>query len=211
MIETVDRGVGRIVDTLARRNLADNTVVILFSDNGGLSSVTNNAPLREGKQTLYEGGLRVPLIIKWPGTIKKNATCHVPVISDDLLPTVLDMTGGRTSADGPIDGISLVPLLTGEGNFPDRRLYWYYPHYAREPGAVVRDGNYKLIEFYDPPRVELYNLARDLGEQNDLSAMMPDRVDRMQGQIREWLDAVGAIRHAPNPHFDRSRPRGRPQ
>ncbi len=201
MIESVDDGLGRILDTLDRLHLTDNTVVVFFSDNGGLSRVTNNAPLREGKQFLYEGGIRVPLIVKWPGTVKAGTTCDVPVISHDLFPTIVDMTGLAPAEDADLDGVSLKPLLKQTGNLPDRKLYWYYPHYARHPGAIVRDGDLKLIEHYDPPRVELYNIADDLSELHDLADKMPERVSQMRDDLNDWLTHVGATRHTQNPRF----------
>ncbi len=200
MIESVDTGVGRILETLKRLELDENTVVIFFSDNGGMSRATNNAPLRGAKQDLYEGGIRVPLIVKWPGRIPADSTSEVPVISHDLLPTMLDLAEQIDRQPKHLDGVSLAPLLTQSAALPDRTLYWYYPHYARRPGSVVRRGDYKLIEHYDPPSVELYNLADDLSETSDLSHTMPDRVRAMRADLQEWLAASGTIMHTKNPH-----------
>lgn len=201
MIESVDDGLGRILDTLDRLELTENTVIVYFSDNGGLSRVTNNAPLREGKQFLYEGGIRVPLIIKWPGHIEPGTTCDVPVISHDLFPTMMEMAGRDTAEFADLDGVSLLPLLTRSGSLPDRKLYWYYPHYARKPGSIVRDGDYKLIEHYDPPSVELYNIADDLSETNDLASAMPQLVEQMRADLDTWLKNIKATRHTANPQF----------
>ena len=200
MIEAVDRGVGRLFQTLQDLKLEENTVVIFFSDNGGHASSTSNAPLRGSKQDLYEGGIRVPLIVKWPGHIPAGATCDESVISHDLLPTILDLAERPDLLPADLDGVSLKPLLTGDEKLPPRTLYWYYPLYARRPGSVVLDGPWKMIEHYDPPQVELYNLAEDLSETNDLAAKMPDRVGQMRQQLQEWLKSSGAILHTPNPN-----------
>ncbi len=199
MIQSVDDGIGRIMQTLDRLQLAENTVVVFFSDNGGLSQVTNNAPLREGKQFLYEGGIRVPLIIKWPGHVDSGTTCDVPVISHDLFPTIVELAGSQASESKALDGVSLLPLLKQSGDLPERKLYWYYPHYARHPGAVVRDGNLKLIEHYDPPNVELYNIAEDLSESHDLADEMPKQVKQMRSDLEAWLTKIDATRHTLNP------------
>jgi arylsulfatase A-like enzyme len=190
--------VGRILETLERLDLAENTLLIVFSDNGGLSEVTSNAPLRAGKQTLYEGGLRVPLIVRWPGHVRPGSRSDTPVISHDLFPTLVEAAGLDASVPD-LDGVSLLRLLEESGTLEERPLFFYYPHYARRPGAVVREGSYKLIEHYDPPGVELYDLARDLGEETDLASAMPERVELMRAQLERWLDGVGAIRHRPNP------------
>jgi arylsulfatase A len=200
MVETVDQSLGRVLATLERHGLSDNTIVVFFSDNGGLSSATNNAPLRAGKQQLYEGGIRVPLIVRWPGQVPAGEVSDLPVISHDLYPTFAELAGSA-ARPGKTDGRSLVPLLTGGEELPERALYWYYPHYAKRPGAVVRDGDWKLIEFYDPPAVELYHLGVDLGEEQDLAERHPARVAAMRGQLAHWLADVGATLHTPNPAF----------
>lgn len=201
MIEAVDTGVGRVLDTLDRLKLTENTVVIFFSDNGGSSRATNNHPLRGGKQDLYEGGIRVPLIVRWPGHVAASSNCDVPVISDDFLPTMAEAAGLSKSLPAELDGRSLMPLLTSESEMPSRRLFWYYPHYARRPGSVVREGDFKLIEYYDPPQVELYNLAEDLSEAHDLAKTMPDKVSAMRQSLSEWLTSSGTIMHTQNPAF----------
>jgi len=198
MVESVDTGVGRLVATLERLGLAENTLLVVFSDNGGLSEVTSNAPLRAGKQTLYEGGLRVPLIVRWPGRVRPGSVSDVPVISHDLFPTLVEAAGLEPSVPD-LDGLSLLPLLQEVGTLPERPLFFYYPQYARRPGAVVLESPYKLIEHYDPPGVELYDLSRDLGEESDLAAQQPERVEAMRGRLEAWLDEVKAIRHTANP------------
>jgi arylsulfatase A len=201
MIESVDRSVGRIMKTLARLGLDENTVVIFTSDNGGLSAVTRNHPLREGKGYLYEGGIRVPLIVRWPGKIEAGAVSDVPVIGTDLYPTIAEIAGDKASPGKVVDGKSLMPLLTVNGEWDREDLYWYYPHYspqAKQPGAAVRSGNYKLIEHYDPPGMELYNLSDDIGEKVDLASKMPDKAAELSKKIHDWLEESGTIMHTDN-------------
>ena len=167
--------------------------------------MTNNAPLREGKGYLYEGGIRVPLIIKWPGHIEAESLCHAPVTSDDLYPTIVQMAGEGCVPNDIIDGVSLVPLLAGHGQWQERDLHWYYPHYspqAKMPGAVIRSGDWKLIRHYDPEKIELFNLANDLSEQNDLSEKMPQKTSELKAKLENWLESVDAQMHTLNPDYE---------
>ena len=173
MVESVDDSVGRILRKLKTLNLADNTVVMFMSDNGGLwPQATSNAPLRAGKCYPYEGGIREPLIIKWPGMTKIGTTCSVPVSSIDFYSTLLEIAG--VAQPNKVDGVSLVPLLKQTGTIQRDALYWHYPHYwggvpsRVQPYGVVRAGDWKLVEFYEDMRVELYNLKDDLSEARDL-------------------------------------------
>ena len=182
MIESVDNGVGRILKLDSLR-IADNTIIILCGDNGGESEATSNAPLREGKGFLYEGGIRIPMIIKWPGHIKAGTTCDEPVIGSDLYPTIMQMIGKGVRPAIDIDGKSLLPLLLGKKKNLHSELCWFYPQYspqAQMPGGAIRKGDYKLIEFYDPQKIELYNLKNDLGEKYDLSKEEPDKVEELK-------------------------------
>ena len=200
MIESV----GRIMDALERHGLDENTVVIYTSDNGGLSPVTRNHPLREGKGYLYEGGIRVPLIVRWPRRIKAGTVSDVPVIGTDLYPTIAEIAGDKARPGKVVDGKSLMPLLTGNGEWDREDLYWYYPHYspqAKRPGAAVRSGDYKLIEHYDPPGVELYNLAEDIGEKVNLASKMPDKAAELKKKIQDWPKESGTIMHTDNPVY----------
>jgi len=204
MIENLDWNVGRIMQTLEELELDHNTVVVFASDNGGSQKATDNAPLREGKGFLYEGGTRVPLIVRWPDQISEGSTCDVPVISEDLYPTFIEMAGQGTATNEIVDGRSLVPLLSGTGELERRDLHWYYPHYspqAKMPGAAIRSGDYKLIQHYDPDRLELYDLAEDLEEKNDLSADMPEKARELQESIAKWLVSVDAKTHTLNPEY----------
>jgi arylsulfatase A len=198
MIENLDTNFDRVRNKLVQLGLEDNTIIIVTSDNGGLDSVTNNQPLRAGKGSLYEGGIRIPFFIRWPGKIKAATVCETPVCTEDIYPTIMDMVGETVKNRKDIDGQSLVNLLTGKEKLPLRELYWYYPHYspqANDPGAAVRAGDYKLIEFYDPPRIELYNLADDIGEKVNLATKMPDKVEQLQNKLQKYFVRCNAKMH----------------
>ncbi len=209
MIESMDESVGRILRKLETSKLTENTLVLFTSDNGGLATAeglhtpaTNNAPLREGKGYLYEGGIRVPLIIKWPAEIKPATTCDTPAISCDLLPTIADACSLRV--EHPIDGISLRPLLKGAKTLERDALYWHYPHYSPQggkPGGAMRAGDFKLIEFYEQPRRELYNVAQDTSESTNLIDQDPRRAERMAVKLAAWRQSVDAHMPQPNPQF----------
>jgi arylsulfatase A-like enzyme len=209
MLESLDDSVGRVVKTLEKQKLTDHTLIVFTSDNGGLSVLegpntppTINTPLREGKGYLYEGGLRVPLIVKWPGVVKPGTTSSVPVISHDLYPTLLEACG--VEPKGTLDGVILVPLLRG-GAAPKRKtLYWHYPHYCNQgaqPGGAIRVGDLKLIEFYEDGRRELFDLTADVGENRNLAAARPDDVKRLAARLDSWRKEVGAKMPRPNPDY----------
>lgn len=207
MIENMDFNVGRLLTAVDKMGLTDNTIVIFYSDNGGEGKVTDNSPLREGKGYLYEGGIRVPLMVKWPGNIPKNSTSQIPVISDDLYPTIIDLIGKGTRPGENLDGVSLAPILTEGGTLSRDELYWYYPQYspqAKMPGYAIRKGDYKLIEFYDPKRVELFDLNKDIGEKNNLAKDYPKKVLELQKYFQIWLNETQPILHTPNPHRTKS-------
>ncbi len=199
MVEMMDTGVGRVLGKLHELGLDENTVVCFMSDNGGVSTSeghpTSNLPLRGAKGWLYEGGIREPMIIKAPGVTEPKTVCDTPVISTDFYPTILDLAGLPPKPKQHLDGVSLVPLLSQQAA-PDRKaLFWHYPHYSNQggiPGGAVRVGNYKLIERFEDGRVHLYNLAEDIGEQNDLAEKMPDRVDEMRALLHNWYKEVDA-------------------
>jgi arylsulfatase A-like enzyme len=199
MVESVDQTVGRMREALARLGLADRTAVFFFSDNGGLStaegSPTSNAPLRAGKGWLYEGGIREPLVVKWPGVARPGSVSDVPVISDDFYPTILEMAGLPARPAQHADGRSLAALLRG-GPAPARdALFFHYPHFSNQggrPGGAVRAGRWKLLESFEDGRLELYDLHQDVGETEDLAAAMPDRARRLQARLAAWRAEVGA-------------------
>ena len=182
MVESLDQSVGRIMATLERLELADErTIVIFTSDNGGLStsegSPTSNVPLREGKGWPYEGGVRVPLIVRWPGVTKPGAVCREPVISTDFFPTLLEMAGRPPLPERHLDGVSLVPAAEGGRRARERPLFWHYPHYGNQGGAPVgasRLGDLKLIEWFEDDRVELFDLRDDPGETRNLADDRPE-------------------------------------
>ncbi len=196
MIESVDEGVGHIMHTLDELGLSENTLVIFTSDNGGEIGVTTNAPLRAGKSTLYEGGLREPVIMRWPARIKPGITEATPIITTDYYPTFLEVAGVPPDRKQALDGVSLVPLFKGSGRLQRDTLYWHYPlaspHFlgGRSCGAI-RHGDFKLIEFYDTGKVELYNLRDDVGEQRDLAIAMPGKVSELRRMFHSWRKQVG--------------------
>jgi arylsulfatase A len=211
MLEELDASVGRVVTKLDELKLRDNTIVVFFSDNGGLEKSARQTPLRSGKANLYEGGIRVPLIVRWPGVVTPGSMCSRPVISTDFFPTFREILAAADAPGGPTDGVSLLPLLmqTGAPNRP--ALYWHYPHYHSSgigPGGAVRAGDFKLIEWYDESihgvgnRLELYDLKDDIGERNDLATKMPAKAEQMHRMLELWKYDVGAQDMTPNPDFD---------
>lgn len=199
MVEAMDAAVGRVLETLEENGLSDDTVVVFMSDNGGLSTAeghnTSNRPLRGGKGWLYEGGIRVPYLIRWPGVTTEGSTSEVPATSTDFYPTLLDIAGLAMRPEQHLDGVSLVPALKGDGSIDRDALYWHYPHYSNQggfPGGAIRMGPWKLVEDYEDGAVQLFNLAEDLREQNDVSSQHPERVDRMRQQLHEWYEDVDA-------------------
>lgn len=211
VVQSVNESVGRILKKLDDLRIAPNTVVFFFSDNGGLSvkegpntPATSNAPLRAGKGYLYEGGIREPLIIRWPGVTRPGSVCDVPVCSIDFYSTILEIAGAKANAE-PLDGVSLVPLLREQsGEWKRQDLYWHYPHYSNQggrPSGAVRSGDFKLIEFFEDGRLELYNLRDDLGEQTDLAAQMPDKTKELHAKLVAWRNSVAAQMPTPNPNY----------
>lgn len=201
MVYALDENVGRLMDKLDELKLADNTVVIFTSDNGGLSTLfrkgapTSELPLRAGKGWCYEGGIRVPLIIRAPGVTTPGSECGEPVTSTDYFPTMLALAGLKLQPQLHRDGVNLLPLLQAEASLDRRAIFWHYPHYhgsAWTPGAAVRAGKWKLIEFYEYDTVELYNLEDDIGERNDLAARLPEQRDELLRRLRTWQKEVGA-------------------
>lgn len=208
MVEAMDQAVGKVLDALDRLRLTDRTIVFFTSDNGGLStsegSPTSNVPLRAGKGWLYEGGIRVPLLIRWPGITLEATVCDAPVTSTDFYPTILDMAGLPLRPRQHRDGVSLVPLLKGERLKP-RPLFWHYPHYGNQggmPGGAVRDGDWKLIEWFEGRRVELYNLRDDLEEKQDLVPTHPEKVAQLQKMLQRWRERLDAKLPTSNPGYD---------
>ena len=207
MIQSLDESVGRVMEAIEREGLSQQTVVVFFSDNGGVSTAegfpTSNLPLRAGKGWNYEGGIREPLIVKWPGAITPGATCDQPVISNDFFPTLLEMAGLAASRPRSEDGTSFVTALKG-GVMAPRPLFWHYPHYSNQggrPAGAVRYGDLKLIEWYEDGRVELFDLRSDCEERHDLAAEQPGRANELREMLANWRHEVGAAMPVKNPDF----------
>jgi arylsulfatase A-like enzyme len=215
MVEAMDLAVGKVLAKLDELGLRENTIVIFTSDNGGLSTSegwpTSNLPLRGGKGWMYEGGIREPLLVRWPAVVKAGSIVKTPVSSPDFFPTLLEATGAKPAPGQTLDGVSLLPVLKG-GSLPERALFWHYPHYGNQggaPSAAVRRGDYKLIEWFEDERVELFDVTRDIGEQTDLAAREPERVARLRDELHAWRKNVGAKLPTPNPSYDPAKPDGR--
>lgn len=208
MIESLDEGIGRLMAHLDQLELRENTVVIFTSDNGGLelNQVTANDPLRSGKGSAYEGGVRVPLIVSYPPAIAAGSTSDVPTMSIDLFPTLVELCGLSLSQMRPAwDGVSLAPALTRKGDVKREALYWHYPHYhpgGATPYGAVRAGDWRLVEFYEDGRVELYDLKDDIGETNDVATARRAKRDELLAMLRHWRSDVGAQMPTPNPNYD---------
>ena len=209
MVEAMDQAVGKVLDKLEELGLDKNTAVFFMSDNGGVSTggptCTSNLPLKAGKGWLYEGGIREPMIIKAPGITQAGTECSAPVTSTDFYPTILELAGVPAVPQQHVDGVSLVPLL--KSDVLDREaIYWHYPHYSGglggRPSSAVRSGDWKLIEFFEDNRVELYNLRDDLGEQNDLAQANPEKAKALREMLHAWQKQIDAKFPTPNPNYN---------
>ncbi|WP_235034025.1 sulfatase [Roseiconus lacunae] len=218
MIEAVDQGVGEIVNAIDEAGQTDNTIFVFTSDNGGYGPATSMDPLKGYKGTYYEGGIREPMFIVWPGVTKPGSKSDVPVVNVDLYPTFCDMTGADLP-EQPLDGLSLRPLLAGETSeaFVDRALFWHFPAYLQSyarmdgqrdvlyrsrPCGIIRDGRWKLHEYFEDRSLELYDLQDDVGETTNLAEMHPDIRDRLHRKLQQWRQETGAPIPGPNPDFD---------
>jgi uncharacterized sulfatase len=241
-IEHLDRSIGRLVQGLRSFGLTERTLVVFLSDNGGVNDAYDvtpftkgpgtatqlqvqkqefaNSPLRAGKGSPYEGGIRVPCIVRWPGVIAPGQTCRTPIHIIDWLPTLLAVGGGSAPVEHPVDGVSLISLFRG-GTIPERALTWYLPLYdlrwGSTPCAVIRVGPWKLINYFGDwfdnrgayhrgAHLELYNLTDDLGERDNLARENPQRATELQRELRSWLESVPAEIPGRNPRFDPRRP-----
>lgn len=224
MVQSVDQSLGRVLAKLKALELDEHTIVILFSDNGGMAAAnfgnparriapsqldkafsTSNVPLRGAKGWLYEGGIREPLIIHWPGIGQQSVVCDVPVISTDFYPTILEMVDLPPQPTQHVDGVSIAALVRGADKLDREALFWHFPHYSnhgmQSPGGAVRAGDYKLLEYYENNSVQLFNLRDDIGEQHDLSQTEPDRVAQLRSMLHAWRDRVGAQMMESNPDY----------
>jgi arylsulfatase A-like enzyme len=213
MLYSVDESVGRVLATLEELKLAENTLVIFTSDNGGVGGYvrdgikqggdrTDNSPLRGGKGMLYEGGVRVPYVFRRPGTITPGTTCDEPIISVDVYPTLLELAGAEPPEGQPLDGVSYLGLLKngGKGRLDRDAIYWHFPGYLgagtgswrTTPAGTIRAGDWKLHQFFEDGRVELYNLKSDVGERKNLAAEHPEKAKELQAKLAAWREKVGA-------------------
>ncbi len=196
MIEAMDNAVGKVLNSLDNLNLTDETLVIFSSDNGPFGGVGDASPLRADKGHLYEGGIRVPLIIRWPGKIKPRTLDETPVILTDLYPTILEVSGIDSNVNYPVDGKNLLPLLKKRKKLNNRALFWHYPNFAfhrdNRLGSAIREGDYKLLHFYDNDSIELYNLRKDISETNDLSRDLPQLALKLKNKLESLLKESGA-------------------
>ncbi len=214
MLAALDRSVGRVRGKLDELGIAEDTVIVFTGDNGGLDrqgrdgrmgNPTENAPLRSGKGSAYEGGVRTPTMYYWPGVTPAGAVSDVPVITVDIYPTVLEIAGvsGNAAHNESVDGVSLAGLLRDPASSLDRdTLFWHYPHYhagGATPYSAIREGGWRLVHFYEDGRAELYHLAADVGEERDLAAAMPDKAAELLGKLDAWRAEVGAQEPLPNP------------
>jgi arylsulfatase A-like enzyme len=246
MIYAVDRSVGRITALLDELRIADNTVLVFSSDNGGvggygrpdglirdpghegktkrgkgkagddIGDITDNTPLRSGKGSLYEGGTRVPFIVRWPGVVKEGSTCSAPAIHVDVYPTLLEITGASPPENQPLDGESLVPLFK-DGNSPLKRpaIFQHCPGYLGSgpgrwrttPVGTIQAGDWKLMEYFEDQRLELYNLREDIGETNNLASKMPEKAQELRSMMVAWRKEVGAIMPVPNTEKPTDKPK----
>jgi arylsulfatase A-like enzyme len=216
MVKSMDLAVGRVLDQLEAQGVADETLIIFTSDNGGLTqrngvhdNFTENLPLRRGKGSAYEGGVRVPTIISWPGVTEAGSVCDEPIHGIDFFPTLLDIAG--VESDASPDGVSFKSLLGNPDRSLARDLYWHFPHYhagGDSPYSAVRSKNWRLIEFHEDESVELYDLSDDIGESKNLAADRPDIAAKLHANLKEWRNAVGAQMPTENPNFDTAKQGG---
>ncbi|HEY1171498.1 MAG TPA: sulfatase [Verrucomicrobiae bacterium] len=213
LVESVDDSLGTIMKKLAELKIDDHTVIFITGDNGGLSGTVNaqgwrkgptdNTPLRLGKGSAYEGGVRVPLIVKWPGVTKAGSENEAPVITVDFFPTILELA--EVKPNTTLDGESIAPLLRGRSKLQRDAIFWHYPHYhpgSATPYSAIRKGDLKLIHFFEDDRVELYNVKKDIGEKQDLAPTEAKKVAELRKELNDWRKAVGAQLPTPNPDYD---------
>ncbi|MBT6768939.1 MAG: sulfatase [Opitutales bacterium] len=223
MIEAVDTSVGRVYEALRIQGVADNTLFIFTSDNGGHAGATPNKPLHGAKGAFYEGGIRVPMFAVWPNTVKAGTICETPITGVDYLPTFAALAGAALPKNQPIDGRSIVPLLKGKNALQKRSIFWHYPLYLAgnaynlvvpihgtdtmywraTPSSVIRKGDWKLIQYFESNTVELYNLRKDIGESNELSKTYPEKASALLSELERWQKKSNAIIPTQiNPDFD---------
>ncbi len=214
MVASLDQSVGRVLDALKSSGIEENTIVIFTSDNGGLTqrygvhdNFTENLPLRRGKGSAYEGGVRVPAIVKWPSNLPAGAQSDTPIITIDYYPTLLALSGARGNEKHSVnvDGVNLLPVFKNPEHEFGRNLYWHYPHYhagGDGPYSAIRQGDYRLIEFFEDDSLRLYDLAKDIGEESDLSRELPEKTASLHAELKSWRERIAAQLPSPNPNWD---------
>ena len=216
MIESTDEGVGRILDKLDELELTEDTIIFFFSDNGGVRTITSNEPLRGGKGMLYEGGIREPMVVRWPGVIEPGTTSDTPIIGVDLFPTILERASVPIPQGKLLDGVSIMSLLKREGDLDREAIFWHFPaylqgkakgardeHFRTRPAGAVRAGDFKLIEYFEDDDLELYNLADDISEENNLVDAMPEKAAELHKLLLDWRQEVNApVPTELNPEYD---------
>lgn len=224
MVEATDQSLGRVTKRLKSLGLEKDTIIVFYSDNGGMSGMnvgnpkrrmrhdrldvvysTSNLPLRGAKGWLYEGGIRVPCLVKWPNQVEPGSTSNTPIISTDLYPTILEMAGLPSPANHTFDGVSIVPSLKGK-SLNREAIYWHFPHYSnhgmQSPGGAIRSGDFKLLEYFENGSIQLFNLKKDISEQNDLSKSNPKKAKELLTKLHAWRKKIGAIGMTKNPDYD---------
>ena len=208
MVAKMDQGIGKILDEVERLGLSERTLIVFSSDNGGIRKFSSQEPYRSGKGSYFEGGIRVPLVISWKGKIEAGSSCAVPVSGIDFYPTFLDVAGEPVPEEKVLDGESLMPLLEQEEGFPDRALFWHFPIYLQSydeanddshdpffrtrPGSVVRLGKWKLHEYFEDGRLELYNLNVDTGERKNVAESHPEKTKELYELLKKWREGINA-------------------
>ncbi|MDF7806459.1 sulfatase [Pontiellaceae bacterium B12219] len=218
MIEKMDQGIGKILAELDVLGLRDNTLIVFCSDNGGICKTSSQAPYRAGKGSYFEGGIRVPLVVRWPGFVAPESICTVPVIGTDFYPTFLAAAGLPVPKGKQLDGVSLLPLLTETGTFPERTPFWHFPIYLQKyagveddahdalfrtrPGSALRQGKWKLYEYFEDGAIELYDLDADAGERKNIAASYPEKTEELMALLRKWRAEINApVPTELNPEF----------
>jgi len=218
MVENLDTQIGRLVSALKQSGTLDNTFILLTSDNGGHYGITRQWPLRSGKGSYYEGGIREPMFVRWPGKVLPGTRSDVPVTNIDFYPTLLEMAGMEKPEDKILDGLSLLPVLTGQGNLEVRPLFWHFPIYLEaylkkgdptqdplfrtRPGSAIRLGEWKLIQYFENNDIELYNLNDDISEKNNIAETNPEKVNELLCMLEEWRKETNApVPKELNPEF----------
>ncbi|MDA3963536.1 MAG: sulfatase [Planctomycetota bacterium] len=209
MVENLDANIGKVMAAVERSSRSDDTIIIFTSDNGGLAtsegSPTSNAPLAEGKGWMYEGGTREPMLVRWPKVVSAGSNCDVPVTSTDFFPTFLEAAGAPLMPEQHCDGVSILSLFEGKAALEREAIFWHYPHYSNQggsPGCSVRAGDWKLIEFFEDSKLELYNLRDDISEERDRAADKPELVKNLHAKLIAWRESVEAKIPPVNEHYE---------